>query len=102
MQTTNEDTYTEVKIDLPDSWVRGFLQVSSAMTLPTKSFDLHPMDLHNICYVLRRQKEKIGPRSIRFVLKPGEPVRLVFEPWNIVVNCPRSFYTGTEADEVRL
>jgi hypothetical protein len=102
VKTTNEDTYTEVKIDLPDSWVRGFLQVSSAMTLPTKSFDLHPMDLHNICYVLRRQQEKIGPRSIRFVLKPGEPIRLVFEPWNIVVNCPRSIYTGTEADEVRL
>ena len=31
VQTTNEDAYKELKIDLPDSWVRGFLQVSSAM-----------------------------------------------------------------------
>ncbi|MES2731465.1 MAG: SWIM zinc finger family protein [Bacteroidota bacterium] len=102
VQTTNEDNYTEVKIDLPDSWVRGFLQVSSAMTLPAHTFDLHPMDVHNICYVLRRQKEKIGPRSIRFILQPGQPIRLVLEPWNVVINCPRSIYTGTNADEVRL
>src|SRR5579883_175086 len=32
VQTTNEAAYKEVKIDLPDSWVRGFLQVSSAMS----------------------------------------------------------------------
>ena len=29
VQTTGEDDYREVKIDLPDSWVRGFLQVSA-------------------------------------------------------------------------
>lgn len=102
VQTTNEDAYTEVKIELPDSWVRGFLQVSSAMTLPTISFDLHPMDVHNICFVLRRRKEKIGPRSMRYILKPGEPVRLVFEPWNIEVTCPRSIYTGDAAHEIRV
>ncbi len=102
VQTTNEDAYTEVKIDLPDSWVRGFLQVSSAMTLPARSFELHPMDVHNICYLLRRQKEKIGPRSIRFVLTPGQPVKLIFEPWNHELVCRRSIYTGNDADEIRL
>jgi hypothetical protein len=102
VQTTNEDTYTEVKIDLPDSWVRGFLQVSSAMTLPTKSFELHPMDVHNICYILRRQKEKIGPRSIRFILRPGQPIVMLFDPWNYKLTCSRSIYHGTEADEIRI
>ncbi|MBC7921471.1 MAG: SWIM zinc finger family protein [Ferruginibacter sp.] len=102
VQTTHEDAFTEVKIDLPDSWVRGFLQVSSAMTLPTKSFDLHPMDVHNLCHVLRRRKETVGPRSVRFLLQPGEPIRMVFEPWNLTVPCPRSIYTGREADEIRL
>ncbi|MEM1294449.1 MAG: SWIM zinc finger family protein, partial [Verrucomicrobiota bacterium] len=58
VETTNEEQYKEVKIDLPDSWVRGFLQVSSAMTFPGYTFDLHPMDLHNFCFVLRRMKEK--------------------------------------------
>ncbi len=102
VQTVREDAYTEVKIDLPDSWVRGFLQVSSAMTLPARTFALHPMDVHNICHVLRRQKEKAGPRSLRFILRPGEPVALLFEPWNYLLTCRRSVYHGPEADEIRL
>lgn len=102
VKTKGEDNYTEVKIDLPDSWVRGFLQVSSAMTLPTKTFQLHPMDVHNICHILRRQKEQVGPRSVRFILKPGEPVELLIEPWNHKIRCSRSIYHGSEAAEVRL
>lgn len=102
VQTTNEEAYKEVKIDLPDSWVRGFLQVSSAMSLPMTSFNLHPMDVHNLCFVLRRHKEKKGPRSLRYQLKPGEPVRIVFEPFGIEILCPRSIFTGAEATEIRV
>jgi hypothetical protein len=102
VKTTNEEAYKEVKIDLPDSWVRGFLQVSSAMCLPATRFDLHPMDIHNICFVLRRHKEKKGPRSMRYHLKPGEPVRVVFEPWDIEVVCPRSPYTGCQEQTIRV
>ena len=90
VKTTNEEVYKEVKIDLPDSWVRGFLQVSSAMTLPATTLDFHPMDIHNILFILKRNKEKEGPRSIRYVLAPGQPIKLVFEPWNIELECPRS------------
>lgn len=100
--TTNENAFKEVKIDLPDSWVRGFLQVSSAMTLPTVSFDLHPLDVHNICFVLRRKKEKESPRSMRYILKPGEPVKIVLEPWNIEIVCARSRYEGADAHEIRV
>ncbi|MBL0740803.1 SWIM zinc finger family protein [Chryseolinea lacunae] len=102
VQTTHEESYKEVKIDLPASWVRGFLQVSSAMTIPATTFTLHPMDVYNICFMLRRHKEKEGPRSIRWILKPGEPIRLVFEPWNYEVVCGRSRYEGVEAKEIRI
>lgn len=102
VETEHEDAYKEVKIDLPDSWVRGFLQVSSAMTLPARRVDLHPMDVHNLIFVLKRRKEREGPRSMRYHLTPGEPVRVVFEPWNVEVVCPRSVYQGAEADEVRV
>jgi hypothetical protein len=102
IHTTNEESYKEVKIDLPDSWVRGFLQVSSAMSLPTVSFHLHPMDVHNLCFVLRRHKEKTGPRSMRYHLRPGEPVKVVFEPFEIEVVCPRSIFEGNEAAEIRV
>ncbi|MEO1054118.1 MAG: SWIM zinc finger family protein [Bacteroidota bacterium] len=102
VQTTNEDSYKEVKIDLPDSWVRGFLQVSSAMTIAARTFELAPMDVHNICFFLKRYKEKEGPRSIKFLLEPGKPVKLVIEPWNYELVCPRSIYQGPEKEEVRI
>ncbi|NJR14366.1 MAG: SWIM zinc finger family protein [Calothrix sp. CSU_2_0] len=102
VKTTGESDFKEVKIDLPDSWVRGFLQVSSAMSLPTIQFDLHPSDIYNLCFALRRRKEKMGPRSLRYILKPGEPVRMILEPWNQEIVCARSPYTGNTATEVRV
>jgi hypothetical protein len=102
VQTSHEDNYKEVKIDLPDTWVRGFLQVSSAMSLPATRFDLHPMDIYNICLVLRRHKEKHSPRSLRYHLVPGRPIKIVFEPWGIELICPRSPYTGSQEQTIRL
>lgn len=100
--TSLEETYREVKIDLPDSWVRGFLQVSSAATLPGNVVELHPMDVYNLCHVLRRNKELFGPRSLRFKLTPGAPVQIVVEPWNTVIECPRSRQTDGTAGEIRV
>jgi predicted nucleic acid-binding Zn finger protein len=91
-----------VKIDVPDSWVRGFLQVSSAMTLPGTVVDLHPMDIHNVCLVLRRNRESFGPRSLRYQLRPGKPVVIVVEPWGIEVRCPRSIFKGDSEREIRV
>jgi len=102
VRTADDPTFIEQKIDVPDSWVRGFLQVSSAMNLPAHRLDLHPMDIHNFCSVLRRRRERAGPRSIRFVLVPGEPVRAVFEPWNEEVVCRRSPYRGSSGAEIRI
>lgn len=102
VQTTGEESLREVKIDLPDSWVRGFLQVSSAMALPATTVDLHPLDVYNFCTFLRRNRETRGPRSMRYCLTPGEPVKVIFEPWNHVIECPRSIYEGPEAAEIRV
>jgi SWIM zinc finger len=102
VETAGEVAYKEVKIDLPDTWVRGFLQVNSAMSLPAVSFDLDPMDIYNLCFILRRRKEKQGPRSMKYILKPGEPVRVIFEPWNVEVICDRSIYHGAKAEEIRV
>jgi predicted nucleic acid-binding Zn finger protein len=100
--TTGSDTYTEAKIDLPESWVRGFLQVSAAMTLPATRFDLHPMDVHNILFLLKRRKERSGPRALRFILTPGEPISIAFEPWQRTLVCRRSIYNGAQGDEIRI
>jgi hypothetical protein len=102
VKTQNEEDFKEVKIDLPDTWVRGFLQVSSAMALGAASFDLHPMDVHNVCFHLRRKKEKKGPRALRWVLQPGKPVRVFFEPWETELVCPRSIYEGKDEAVIRI
>jgi hypothetical protein len=92
----------EQKIDLPDSWVRGFLQVSSAMALPAHRVTLHPMDIHNLCFALKSKKERTSPRSLRFSLKPGHAPEMIFEPWNTRIPCPRALYHGSEEVEIRL
>ena len=102
VKTADDPAFIEEKIDVPDTWVRGFFQVSSAMTMPARRIELHPMDIHNFCQQLRRKKERAGPRSIRFVLTPGEPVRAVFEPWNDTVVCQRAIYQGSVAEEIRV
>jgi len=101
-QTGEDAAYKEVKIDLPDSWVRGFLQVNSAMSLQATRVDLHPMDVHNFLFVLKRRKEKKGPRSMRYRLTPGQPVKVVFEPWNLEVPCPRSIFQGEGTHDIRV
>lgn len=105
VQTSMEEQYREVKIDLPDSWVRGFLQVSSAATLPAHVVELHPMDVHNLCFLLRRNKELFGPRSLRFQLTPGAPVSVIVDPWGTKLDCPRSRYLESRpggATEIRV
>ncbi|CCD85176.1 Conserved hypothetical protein; Putative Protein containing SWIM zinc finger domain [Bradyrhizobium sp. ORS 285] len=102
VQTGGDADFREEKIDLPDSWVRGFLQVSSAMTLPAHVFDLHPVDMANILTRLAQKKEKAGPRSLRFVLTPDAPVEVVIEPWNERLRFRRSIYRGPSAAEIRI
>lgn len=102
VQTADDLDFREEKIDLPDSWVRGFLQVSSAMTLPAHVFDLHPVDMANILTRLAQKKEKAGPRSLRFVLKPDAPVEVVIEPWGERLTFRRSIYRGTAPAEIRI
>ncbi|TYA92375.1 SWIM zinc finger family protein [Seonamhaeicola marinus] len=102
VQTTGEENYKEVKIDLPESWVRGFLQVSTAMTSKKVSFELEAIDIANFISVLKRNKERKSPRSIKYKLTPGEPVVAVFEPWNIEIVCKQSIYKGDIPEEIRV
>lgn len=99
--TEGREVYKEKKIDVPISWIRGFLQVQSAMSLPAVSFAVKPIDLYNLCTFLRRNRERHGPRSLRFRLNPGHPVEVVIEPWNEVMTFRDSVYTGDVKREIR-
>lgn len=93
----------EKKIKLPDSWLRGFLQVQSASLLTYTKFDLKPIDLYNVIRHLNLNKDqKKGGRAIRVELVPGELPRLVLEPWNTVIKTSGNIYKGTRPEIIRI
>ncbi|WP_406694961.1 SWIM zinc finger family protein [Singulisphaera sp. Ch08] len=93
----------EKQIRVPDSWLRGFLQVQSAAALPMDSFSLAPIDLYNVLCQLRLQADRKGQRrGLRIELVPGEVPRLVMEPWDLVVPSTSGIYKGKSAKVVRV
>ncbi|CAB5681979.1 Uncharacterised protein [Delftia tsuruhatensis] len=107
VQTQGDPALREEKIALPDSWLRGFVQVSSAMALPATVLELHPMDLFNLCARLRARRERHGPRALRFELVPGQAPAMVFEPWEERLVTKRSQIVGdgpgaAQAQTIRL
>jgi len=90
------------EIDLPDEWLRGFLQVQSAATLPGTSLELAPVDFYNILFTLRTRRSKKAPRALRFELVPGQKPRIVIEPWEISIEGHGDVYRGPHPRIVRL
>lgn len=75
----------EEKIDLPETWLRGFLQIQAAMTLPVRKVSLDRDSVYSILAHLKRHKAKRSPRALRFELAPGRPPEIVLEPWDLRV-----------------
>jgi hypothetical protein len=100
--TTSAGQAVEKKIDLPPTWVRGFLQVQSAASFPGLDLRLSAGTVADILSVLRRARERQSPRSLRFVLAPGEKPSIVVEPWDITLGEPLHRYTGPLAQTVRV
>jgi hypothetical protein len=103
MATTATKEVLEKRILVPDSWLRGFLQVQSATTLPLDTFTLAPMDLYNLLRHLRMHGDRKGQRrGLRIELIPGERPRLVLEPWEEVLPSEAGIYKGKTARVVRV
>lgn len=89
------------ELHIPDSWLRGLLQVQSAATLPMTHFQLAPIDLYNMLIFLRGNKAKKPPRGLRFELVPGVAPRMVLEPWEHVFFGQGPAYEGRDARIIR-
>lgn len=90
------------EINLPDEWLRGFLQVQSAATLPGTSLELLPIDFYNMLFTMRTRRAKKPPRGLRFELRPGAKPRIVLEPWEIAIEAHGEPYAGPSPRIVRL
>lgn len=86
---------------VPHRWLRAFGQMQAAALLPALTVDLAPIDLYNVLHILRMRKAKKPPRSLRYELVPGEPARIVVEPWDIVLTSHGGVYQGPRPVIVR-
>jgi hypothetical protein len=91
----------EKKVDLPDPWVRGFLQVSGAMAMPGTRLTVKPADLLAAIRFLRYTKAKVSPRALRYEFTPGEDTRIVLEPWEHAVRLRGAEHNYSEPRTIR-
>lgn len=91
----------EQKVDLPDNWVRGFLQLSGAMAMPGTRLMVRPADLLAAIRFLRYTKAKVSPRALRYEFAPGEDARIILEPWEQVIRLRGAEHNYTEPRTIR-
>jgi hypothetical protein len=101
VSTEGAADYREEKIDLPPSWLRGFMQLQAAMSLPLRRVPVSREGLYAVLAHLKRHRARTSPRAVRFELTPGAPVQLVLEPWEARVSLHDTPYPGPEAETVR-
>ncbi|AOR23678.1 SWIM zinc finger family protein [Clostridium taeniosporum] len=93
--------HMEKKIDLPETWIKGFNQVSSASSLGGLDIELSPIDMYDICSFLRRHKAKKSPRYMKWILEPNKPIKIVFEPFKTTLTL-KAIYSGEKKREEKL
>ncbi|WP_315080500.1 SWIM zinc finger family protein [uncultured Clostridium sp.] len=93
--------HMEKKIDLPETWIKGFNQVSSAASLDGVDVELSPIDMYDICSFLRRHKAKESPRYMKWILEPGKPIKITFEPFGKTLTL-NSIYNGEKKREEKI
>ena len=93
--------YVEKKIDLPETWIKGFNQVSSAAALSGIELELSPSDMYDICAFLRKHKEKKSPRYMKWILEPEQRVQIIFEPFGTVLTL-NAIYKGKQRREEKI
>lgn len=94
--------YREEKIDLPPSWLRGFGQIQASMSLPSTRVEISRDAVYSVLAHLRRHREKTGPRSLRFVLTPGQPPTIILDPWGTAIPSRGPAYTGPRGTEIKV
>jgi hypothetical protein len=95
------DGYREEKIDLPQSWLKGFMRLQAAMSLPVRRVPISREGLYNVLAFLQRHRAARSPRAVRFELEPGRPVAIVLEPWERRIVLHGQVYEGPRPEVIR-
>jgi hypothetical protein len=99
---TEVSSIVERKIDLPETWVRGLVEVQAALALAPTTITIDSLVLADILARLEAERERHGPRSLAISLVPGAPVQITVEPWGDVFTASREPFTGSTPLEVKV
>jgi len=100
--TSGAAEYREEKIDLPDGWLRGFMQIQAAMGLPMQRVSLSREAVYSMLAWFKRHRAWRSPRAIRFELLPGKSPRVVLEPWEQAIVSHATTYDGPGGEAIRV
>lgn len=100
--STNLSSAVEKKIDLPDTWLKGFLEVQSASAMPKISLNLTPASVSDLLATLEQKKDNVSPKSLKFILEPGKRPQIEIEPWGIIIKEQEYIYSGSTAQIIRI
>jgi hypothetical protein len=102
VRTEKDTAYREEKIDLPPSWLRGFMQIQAAMSLPMRRVPISREGLYGALAFLKQHKAARSPRALSFELEPGRPVAIVLEPWERRIVLHATPYSGPRPETIRV
>lgn len=100
--STEAQNVVEEKIPLPETWVQGLVEVQSVLSLATTNFSVSSDFISEIIACLEGEVESHGPRSLKFFLSPGQPIKVEVEPWGIILEDPTSSFAGEEEQVIRI
>ena len=102
VRTEDSEDFREEKIDLPDGWLRGFMQLQSAMGIPMRRVPLSVEAVYSLLAFLKRHKAKTSPRAVRFELADGAAPKIVLEPWEKEIVSRSTKYFGPTDEPIRI
>lgn len=91
---TSDMSIIERKIDLPQTWVRGLVEVQAALALAPITVRLSSGALADVIARLESERERLGPRALVLNLVPGEPISIEIQPWGEVIVDTESIFEG--------
>lgn len=91
----------EKKVDVPDSWVRGFLELQGAMAMPGTHLSCRPVDVLAAIRFLKSNKAKVSPRALRYEMEPGQDAKIVLEPWEEEIPLKTTVHSYSEKRVIR-
>jgi hypothetical protein len=100
--TQGTESYREEKIDLPDGWLRGFMQIQGAMGLPMRRVTLSRDAVYSVLAWMKRHRARTSPRAMRFELLPDKPPTIVLEPWEQRIISHGTKYDGPSCEPIRI